>query len=451
MKYVWPYYLPSTSTAASSFLEPAITSILKQLRESPVLESCAGTMVRASSLKHVPLDPFADEEGIPFTLSSHTAAGYLSLRYPAWVIEATSSIGVSQLSPREFLGDLKSAIIQDPMTFRTRSATWHSQLAETLVKFTTHVELMFMIQDICLIPLHDGNWTSARGQSIFLSKGETSLEIPSGIEVLIVDSSAESDLHRRKLFMSLGVKAWEAPEICRLVLRIHGSSNFEPKTLAVDQLISHAAFLYKASWQPPKTADLWFATMQDGRCLGRNLYIPGSTGTDSSVARIFAQLEKQSAVIHDDYLKAFASDADWPNWVVSNLGLSMVPRLINPHVDPKPQPTQTLDIFENFDFEQFLDTETVTPSITQQSVGLADYQMSLMLLEQQNKKRLLMARQEPQTPSPTQSMMLSISEAQAQALQRLAQHQQQATQQGTPKASKPKGEFSAMSLSLRSD
>jgi hypothetical protein len=347
LKYVWPYYLPSTSTAASSFLEPAITSILTQLRESPVLESCAGTMVKASSLKHVPLDPFADGEGIPFTLSSHTAASYLSLRYPAWAIEATSSIGVSQLSPREFLGDLSSAITQDPTTFRTRSATWHSQLAETLVKLATDAELMSMIQDICLIPLHDGNWTSARGQSMFFSKSETSLEIPSGIEVLIVDSSAESDPNRRKLFTSLGVKAWEAPEICRLVLRIHESSNFDPKTLAVDQLISHAAFLYNASWQPPKTADLWFATMQDERCLGRKLYIPGSIETNSPAARIFTQLQKQFAVIHNDYLKAFALDADWPIWLVSNLGLSMVPRLITPRVDPKPQPTQTLEIHEN--------------------------------------------------------------------------------------------------------
>jgi hypothetical protein len=63
-------------------------------------------MVKASLLTHVPLDPFADGEGVPFTLSSHTAAGYLSLKYPAWAIEATSSIGVSQLFPRDFLGDL---------------------------------------------------------------------------------------------------------------------------------------------------------------------------------------------------------------------------------------------------------------------------------------------------------------------------------------------------------
>ena len=416
-------------------------------------------MVKASSLKHVPLDPFADEDGVPFTLSAHTAASYLSLRYPAWVIEATSSIGVSQLSPREFLGDLNSVITQDLTTFRTRSATWHSQLAGTLVKLTTDVELMSMIQDICLIPLHDGNWTSARGQSIFLSKSETSLEIPSGIEMLIVDPSAESDPNRRKLFTSLGVKAWEAPEICRLVLRIHESSNFDPKTLAVDQLVSHAAFLYNASWQPPKTADLWFATMQDERCLGRKLYIPGSIETDSPAARIFTQLQKQFAVLHNNYLKAFALDADWPIWLVSNLGLSMVPRLITPHVDPKPRPTQTLEIHDNartldnvtldkFDSDQFLGQDSTgiptLPMTPTPGHALEDYQMQLMLWEQQNQGRLLMARQEQETPS--QTMMPSILETQAQ--QRLVQHQQQPTQQGIPRASKPEGKFAAMSLSL---
>jgi len=133
LKYVWPFYLPSTSTAASSFLEPTITSILTGLREGTVLESCAGTMVKPSSLKHVPLDPFADGEGKPFTLGPQTAASYLSLKYPICATKATCAIGVSELSPQEFLQDLSSAVIHDPITFRTRLATWHSQLAKTLI------------------------------------------------------------------------------------------------------------------------------------------------------------------------------------------------------------------------------------------------------------------------------------------------------------------------------
>lgn len=343
LKYVWPYYLPSASTAVGSFFEPAITAILTQLKERNVMESCAGTMVKPSSLKYMPLDRFVDGEGVPFTLNPHTAASYLSLKYPSWAIEATRSIGVSQLSPQEFLADLNSAIIQDPTGFQTRSVTWHSQLAETLIKLTTDVECMSNIQDICLIPLNDGTWTSARGQAIFFSKSETSLEIPSGIEVLIVDSCVENDPNRRKLFTYLGVRAWEATEICRLILEVHESSTFDPKTLAVDQLISHATFLYKASWQPPKTVDLWFATIQDERCRGRKLYIPSSTDKDSLEARIFARLQKQFQVIHGDYRKAFPKDAEWPMWLVISLGLSKVPRLVTPFVEPKPQPTQNLE------------------------------------------------------------------------------------------------------------
>ncbi|KAI3318140.1 hypothetical protein HD806DRAFT_549483 [Xylariaceae sp. AK1471] len=425
MKYIWPYYLPSTLTAAYAFFEPAVVTILTQLREIYVLESCAGIMAKPYSLKHVPLDQFADGDGIPFTLGQHTAANYLSLKYPTWAVEAINSIGVSQLSPREFLEDLNSSITQDPEAFRTRPATWHSQLAATLIKLGTDDDLMSMILDICLIPLHDGSWTSARGQSMFFSKAESNLEIPSGIEVLIVDSTAESDPNRRKLFANLGVKAWEASEICRLVLGVHGSSNFKPQALTRDQLISHAVFLWKASWQPPKGADLWFATTRDEHCLGRKLYIPGSVEADSAAARIFGQLKKQFAVIHGDYLEAFPSDADWPGWLVRNLGLSMIPRLVTPHVDPKPQPARALrvhqnevvaipaggrsrndnvpDVLENLNGKATSLGQSYNQYNSDQpnsNHALHDYQMQLMLLEQQNKKRLRMARQERPGRSP---------------------------------------------------
>ncbi|KAF2129618.1 hypothetical protein P153DRAFT_431538 [Dothidotthia symphoricarpi CBS 119687] len=344
MKYVWPWYLPNPPTNTVSFFDPAIESILEQLKDLPVLESSAGTMEKASRLKYVPIDSFVDEEGNPFTLSEHTATGYLSSKYPSWAIEGVGLIGVSHLTPQEFLADLKSNITQDPQTFRTRSATWHSQLAETLVKLAADAELLSVIQGICLIPLNDGSWTSASGQSMFFSKGESSLEIPNGIEVLIVDSSAESDSIRRRLFVSLGVKAWEAPEICRLILQVHESPDFDAKRLTVDQLISHAVFLYKASWQPPKNTEIWFATMQNERCVGRELYINASIGTDSPASRIFAKLQTQFAVMHDDYRKCCLSDVEWPLWLVNNLGLSMVPRLVMPLVEPKPQPVQTADI-----------------------------------------------------------------------------------------------------------
>jgi hypothetical protein len=63
-------------------------------------------------------------------------------------------------------------------------------------------------------------------------------------------------------------------------------------------------------------------------------------------------------------------------------------------------------------------------------VWLGDYQMQLMLLEQQNKKRLMMARQENDNPQVVQQMRLQqAQQAQQQALQAQQQAQQQQQQQ----------------------
>lgn len=332
----------------------------------------------ASIIEVRALDLFADGEGIPFTLNSQTATTYLSLKYPVWASEATATIGVSPLSPKEFLQDLSLAVTQDPTTFRARSAIWHSHLAETLAKLGSDLELLSMIKDICLIPLQDGTWTSARGHVIFFSKGESSLKIPSGIEVFSIDSTAECDPNRCKLFNALGVKRWEAQEICRLVLKIHASSDFKPKSLTRDELVSHAMFLYTAKWQPPKTADLWFATIQDERCQGRKLYIPGSIKGNSPEGRIFSQLKEKFAVIHNEYLEMLPLDPDWTPWLVDNLGLSMVPRLITPHIDPEPQPVKTSEAPE---MEH-------TDVLASGNLTIQDYHTQSPLLDDQKKTRL---------------------------------------------------------------
>lgn len=47
-------YLPDIPTTMVSFFDAAIESTLENLRKVPVLESCAGTMEKASHLKYVP-------------------------------------------------------------------------------------------------------------------------------------------------------------------------------------------------------------------------------------------------------------------------------------------------------------------------------------------------------------------------------------------------------------
>lgn len=339
LKYIWPYYLPSSTNAVSEFFEPTIASILRQLGESPVFESWAGDLERPSTLVHVPADLHAD--GKPFTLCNATEHRYLSSSYASWVIESMTAVGVSELSSRQFLEDLATLIKIDADMFHDKPADWHAQLATALLKLSTDPKLMPLIQDLAIIPLSDGNWSAPRGKTIFFAKSDASLSIPDGIQVLIVDASVGSDSAQYTLFTRLGVKAWEAPEICRLIVSIHASATFQPSALTVTQIVSHAVFLFQASWVPPKDADLWFATAKDERCRGRELYISGSAAPDSASGRIFAQLEKHFSVMHAEYLSAMVSESGWLDWLVQNLGLSKIPRLVVPVVEPMPQPTET--------------------------------------------------------------------------------------------------------------
>jgi hypothetical protein len=135
------------------------------------------------------------------------------------------------------------------------------------------------------------------------------------------------------------------------------------------------------------------------------LYIPGSAESNSPAGRVFAQLQKKFSVIHVDYLNVPGLGLGWPSWLVTNLGLSMVPRLIYPHVKPRPQPvTQTLQELSSTIVEPEPDSTGIDtggppgrPPAQGNHALQQDYQMQLMLLEQQNKKRLLMARQETLT------------------------------------------------------
>lgn len=157
---------------------------------------------------------------------------------------------------------------------------------------------------------------------------------------MILNSDAETDLNRRTLFTSTGVKEWSAPEICRLFVDLHASADFQPNRLSTAEIVSHATFVYQAEWQPPKSADLWFATTKSECARGKDAYVLGIHHIDSAAARVFSVLEKHFPVIHADNLTALLEVPDFPEWLVHNPGLSKIPRLITPVVEPQPQPAE---------------------------------------------------------------------------------------------------------------
>lgn len=335
LKYVWPWYLPDPCMTTSSFFDASIRLIRENLQELCALESCAGTMEKARLLVYVPANTFADSSGDPFTLSPHTATRYLTPKYPSWTIPSIIGMGVLQLSPRRFLEDLECLVRQEPQFFRTKTLLWHAQLADCLYRLTTDEELLSLMQKIPFIPLQDNTWVPARGNTIVFSKGSSLLDVPSGIDVHIVHKSAESNTSRHRLMASLGVKTWEMSDICRAITAKHGAPTFDPTALTTSQLVSHAIFLHKASWRPHQGLNIWFATSQEQRCLGKDLYIAGICAADSATSRVFTSLRKHFPIIHAAYLTTLASDMRWYSWLVEVARVSMIPRLITPVIEPK--------------------------------------------------------------------------------------------------------------------
>lgn len=340
LKYIWPYYLASLSSTTSEFFRPAVQEILSRLRNSSVFESCAGGNMRPSTLSHVPLDFCVDGE--PFTLCDSTRNWYLSSSYPEWLIDAMKYVGLSQMTPRQFLEDLATLINTNPHSFHARSHEWHTQLAKVLIRLSTVAELTSLIQGLAIIPLDDGTWTAARDNNIFFRTSEASLAIPAGIRVLVVDNEAGSDKDRRTLLTSLGVKTWAAPEICQLILDVHASEDFQSEQLSPAELISHTEFLFHAKWQLPKNTDLWFVTTKGERSYGRKLYISAPQNADSAAGRAFRVLEKRFPVLHGDYLTSLPSEPEYLDWLINNLGLSKIPRMIMPLVEPQAQPVEII-------------------------------------------------------------------------------------------------------------
>lgn len=322
-------------------------SIMANLKEAPVLESFSQDMVKPSLLWYVPPSA-SDEEGIPFTLNFATAGSHLSSQYPAWTIEQIYALGVKQLSSSQFLEDLKMTIEIDSKTFQERPMSWHSQLARSLVSLATDSKYRKSLEKLCLIPLQNGGWTSARNKSIHYVENYDHADFLGNLDILVIDFAAATDLDRKNLFTNLGATHLDVSAICRRIISMHAASDFAPQSLTKDQLISQVKFLYSASWQPAeKNIDLWFATSKDGRCKGSKLYMSGDFQEDTPISRVFAQLRRKFPTIHDEYMKSFVTaDGNWRAWLQRTFGLSTIPRLSSTSGGSEEQGSRMSEEFE---------------------------------------------------------------------------------------------------------
>lgn len=322
MRYHWPHYLPSGLLIP--FFRPMANNIFQELSNRAVLESWAQTLEKPNALAYVPQE-FRDNTSTPLTLTKVTAARYLAPKYPAWEVNFLIDLGVQHLSPIDFLQDLGDL----GPSFPTKLAQWHSQLAKALLPLVSNEHYRCIITKMKLIPLRTGNWVCIERHPVYFLCGAHGLNIPSGVELFVVDPEAANNCWRRKLFEQLGVKECDTFEVCRAIVGGYCGKPFHPLMLTRQELVAQATYLYERNWKTAEAIQFWFATANGGYAQGSKAYIREPVDEGSPQRRVYDILQAKFAFLHDDYTAAVPrADNKWRNWLTTSFGVSSLPRLI---------------------------------------------------------------------------------------------------------------------------
>ncbi|PSN64192.1 hypothetical protein BS50DRAFT_648118 [Corynespora cassiicola Philippines] len=307
LKYLWPFYIPHSGLSA--FFLPVRELILGRLRTSKVLESSANLMSDPASLVYVDPRKYSDSSGRPFTLSPATEKRYLSTKYPDWTIESILDLGVFKMSDKEFLIDLELMINSGTTVFQDQSIQWHEDLCTALLPVVKDPELKKLLRRLPIIQLFDDSWTSAARNPVFLPDYFNPTTFPNSSDISVVKYAFSESHNRRTLLQALGIVEIDRIRLCKYIADVHASKDFHPERFSRGELISHAAFLFTSSWQPPEwnPADLWFATSNGGRCKGSQLYLQRDFKTDSAMTRVFNKLRERFSTADDNYFLGPAS------------------------------------------------------------------------------------------------------------------------------------------------
>jgi len=376
LKFVWPRYLPA-KLGPSDFFHPLKKQMLVHLSLMKVLEDLTGQPEAPRNLIYVPRT-YRDDSGEPLTKGATTSNLYLSTQYDDLDYKYLQRLGVREMDHGLFLDHLEK-VIANMNDFIHRPAEWHSRLAGVLAevwdnRYASHFKkldklaigeefdeslsdddfeidsepfssspLAFRarVRALPVVPLRDGRWVSGRTDNLLLAASTSDWELPGGMGLSVIDSTACQDSRRENLYRLFGAKTLEHKRVCQLIVNKHTSPDFKPDAVLRADLISQAKFLYTSGWRNDSgAAFIWLATEFDGRAKCQDLYID-TEKMALSATHFFAVRREVFLFIHEDYLSAVDDDGDdeeeeeddetkkrWIDWLKAHLCLSEIPRLI---------------------------------------------------------------------------------------------------------------------------
>jgi hypothetical protein len=354
LQYQWLKYIPQI--VPEPFWMKLVNKIHELLQIKNILRGRSkGPLRRLDELKIVRND-FKDRFGNPL-VSDLPEELYLASEYDVADLAVLEILGLKTMSWR----DIAERFHRDLNSFSSKLKSiatddeWHTRAAYCLrrllccQKWPRSIEL---IRNSRLIPLQNGQWTSANDGKIVFSRTEGML-IPTDLGLQVIDEKAIENLSRRKLFVKLGLTSASVESVRKLILqRYKLALCLSPQQLALEISKSHIWYLYwthsltaTSLLLREETALLLFNHRGDIVDSEEDLYF--STGDEYGFKKLVGSVldepsYRQSRIgsfIHPDYLKFIAPKSSFihpkfETWLEDCLGILRQPRLVNPE-DPE--------------------------------------------------------------------------------------------------------------------
>lgn len=228
IRYQWMRFLPSDKAYHQDKSWTTLMSTIHDcLQRTPALWTRSHKRLRLiKDMRRVPKD-MLDENGEPL-FPDLEPEEYLASEYSGKDLGLLKSYGLCQMGISDFLvrvlkdlTEQKSSIMKSPET----SDDWHSRVAKILLEFLPRRGAT--IKSFKLIPLAGGAWKSSNdlnSKPIYCSR-VNGYNIPPNLGLDLLDSKAERNHNRKRLFDCLGVQQPEISYI-RAVATIYHTSHY---------------------------------------------------------------------------------------------------------------------------------------------------------------------------------------------------------------------------------
>lgn len=249
LQFNWIRYLPGESVSDKWWaqLRQKILSIHKQ---TSILRPRSGGNLRLPSQLKWFSPSFCDETGEPL-FEDLADEMYLSSQYLWADKKFLDQLGVLIMHFGDVVARVQADLDKPSSRMRSNStsSTWHASSANLLMilfdelpydeSWLRHTK---EIEDLKLVPLQGGSWTSSKGGRVYYPY-TNSVSIPTDLGLQLLEPTAGENAARRKLFSKLGVKNCE-PEEVRRKIRLKYS---KPGIVDLQSSIMHLRYLY---WNP---------------------------------------------------------------------------------------------------------------------------------------------------------------------------------------------------------